>query len=219
MERKYPAQSLIEALPTEIRQAIMSSFTDIASVQKAALSCSTLYYSFKGAESEILARVLSNQVGIDVLPEATATLKSSHLRLSELEGFTSQYLRQRQPPPLSWTFADARLISKIHDYVDFFTRDYVKKALSDRLYEPSAKATPTEINRIQRAFYRFQIYCNMFGPFQNTRNFRVEEQQPLFFTHFSVWENEQLACIHEYLIRVVIPGQSLPKIRARDFAS
>lgn len=57
--------------------------------------------------------------------------------------------------------------------------------------------------RIQRAFYRFEVYCNLF---QNPERFDFREQRDIFFLKFSDWENEQLACMYDYLFRVICPG-------------
>jgi hypothetical protein len=32
------------------------------------------------------------------------------------------------------------------------------------------------------------------------------EQLEEFFMDFAPWENEQLACVHDYLVRVISPG-------------
>jgi hypothetical protein len=35
----------------------------------------------------------------------------------------------------------------------------------------------------------------------------LEEQKYVFFSKLSPWENEQLACVHGYLLRLITPGK------------
>ncbi|KAG4432114.1 hypothetical protein IFR05_012413 [Cadophora sp. M221] len=204
------SKSPIELLPIETQQAILSSLTDIASLQQCALSCPTLYSSYKAAEKIIISQVLFKQIGIGVLPEAVMALSSSRLKFIELESFTSANFQKRQPAPEVYTFKDALLISNFHLIVEFLTRDFVHKALAASPFmEPSGlvvPATPTEIDRIQRAFYMFEIYRNIFTRHYFNRQWRSEAQQGMFFQYFSAWQNEQLACVHDYLVQIVIPG-------------
>lgn len=69
--------------------------------------------------------------------------------------------------------------------------------------------TRQEACRIHRALYRFEIYRNLFcqSP-AKVQSSVYGEQNELFFSHFAPWENEQLGCIHDFLARIVLPGQS-----------
>ena len=55
-------------------------------------------------------------------------------------------------------------------------------------------ATRLERHRIERALYRLDL---------NAQYSVHEEQKDLFFTNFSPGENEQLGCIHDFLVRAV----------------
>lgn len=33
-----------------------------------------------------------------------------------------------------------------------------------------------------------------------------DDQREAYFAYFAPWENEQLACIHDYLLEVITPG-------------
>ncbi|KAL5316917.1 hypothetical protein ACEPPN_015969 [Leptodophora sp. 'Broadleaf-Isolate-01'] len=206
------SKSPIELLPIETQQAILSSLTDIASLQQCALSCPTLYSSYKAAEKIIIAQALSNQIGNGVLPEAVIALSSSRLTFIELESFTATNFQKRQPVPEVYTFTDALLMSQFHSSVDFLTKDFVQKALAaSRFVESVESAVPappttTEIDRIQRAFYMFEIYRNIFTRHYFNRQWGSGAQQGMFFQYFSVWQNEQLACVHDYLVQLIIPA-------------
>ena len=208
-------KSALEVLPIEVKQAIMSTLPDVWSLKSIALTSSPLYRAFTGAEVVITSRVLLNEVELDVLPEAAAALESSRLKpwtRQRIQDFVFQHLHSRGPPPQKWTLSDALLISKLYDHVYYFTADLASKTLvkppiSTYLKSNQAPLSQNEITRIIRAFYRFEIYCNIFRDPKRTIN--VREQRDIFFSNFSPWENEQLACIHDYLFRVVSPGMQL----------
>lgn len=70
---------------------------------------------------------------------------------------------------------------------------------------PSYPPSHAEMNRIERSFLRFELYCNLFAmqsPSQESaERFSQEEQRDIYFKHYVSWENEQLACVHDYLFR------------------
>jgi hypothetical protein len=208
-------KSALEVLPIEVKQAIMSTLPDVWSLKSIALTSSPLYRAFTGAEVLITSRVLLNEVELDVLPEAAAALESSRLKpwtRQRIQDFVFQHLYSRGPPPQKWTLSDALLISKLYDYVHYFAADLASKTLVKPpiltyLKSNQAPLSQNEITRIIRAFYRFEIYCNIFRDPKRTIN--VRKQRDIFFSNFSPWENEQLACIHDYLFQVVSPGIQL----------
>ncbi|KAF2424830.1 hypothetical protein EJ08DRAFT_663853 [Tothia fuscella] len=64
MEAQKPPQlSLIEQLPVELIEIILSALPDLHSLKGAALCCPRLFDVFKGAESTIATKVLTLQLG------------------------------------------------------------------------------------------------------------------------------------------------------------
>jgi hypothetical protein len=192
----------IEQLSIELRQLIMSAITDVQSLKSAALSCPSLYYAFSNAETIITTHMLFNQIGCDVPLEAVAALESSRLRLPTKQGiqdFVVKYLCQRCPSPRSFTLRDALSVGNLHlSLYDFATR-FANACLTK---EPLRSATlttpiPDKRDRINRALYRFEIFCNLF---HKPDIVDLEDQRDLFFSNFSPWENEQLACVHDFLV-------------------
>ncbi len=62
--------------------------------------------------------------------------------------------------------------------------------------------SPTEEGRLLRALYRFQLYCNLFGPGLEGYMFRTacklwfEYHLDMFFCLFKPWEIEEVWCIY-----------------------
>ncbi|TVY73585.1 hypothetical protein LSUE1_G006855 [Lachnellula suecica] len=203
-----PTQSRMERLPVETQQAIMLALPDAESLKSLALSCRSLFGAFKDAELLVTRQVVLNEIASGVLPEAVAVLEASFTTTwdrSSVQGFMSRHFDARITPSRNWTLSDALSVTKIQSHISYFAEDFFLKSSSMQSF--GSHVLPLSENerlRIDRAFYRFEIYCNLFRDFKNPL-FALSEQRVVFFSRFSPWENEQLACVHEYLLRVVSP--------------
>ncbi|KAI1408104.1 hypothetical protein F5Y13DRAFT_114782 [Hypoxylon sp. FL1857] len=195
----------MDQLPLELLQRILTHL-DLQSLRNAALSCRTLLNAFKSAEVLITSEILLRQINYDVLPEAILVHKSWSLgKPSVSKGIAfAENLKRREPAPTKWNLADALPLARFHEKVSYLASQAAYEALEKqpRLLAIGESPTPTceELCRFERALYRFQLYCNVVGP---TFPLTDEELLDMFFEHFATWENEQLACIHEHLVRVV----------------
>lgn len=208
--------SSMECLPVELLREIMAAISDIASLKMAVLSCPALYRAFSGDENAITKHVLENRFGIDTLPEAVAALDSSTLRpdstdpwaREEIVYFVERHLHQRKLPTRPWTLATALPVGRLSFFVRRFAEKFAKAALAK---EPVCRSSLTlltqdELWRIERTFYRFEIYCNLFRESGRGASSVDGEQKPLFLANFSPWENEQLGCVHDFLAKEILPG-------------
>lgn len=66
-----------------------------------------------------------------------------------------------------------------------------------------------EVTRIERSLYRFEIYCNLFRDSAQFTFAPGPEQREAYFSKFSPWENEQLACVQDYLSGAIREGKAL----------
>ena len=222
----------MDRLPTELLLMVLSEIDDVASLQSAFLSSPWVRNPFsnpllnKKLRDEVTFRVLNNEIGSDILPEALLTFLSKPLvraRGDVLSKFLNHAKRTRLAE-LSWSITDALEISRFHIIIDNFSRNYANKVLagaptSDYKVPRITQPTPTETGRIQRAFYRFEIFCNLFPPLSNISYNKMKDEWADFFNRFAPWENEQLACIHDFLVREITPSkiQRTPgKLRADD---
>ena len=191
------------------------------------MSCPLFYRAFVEAETAITTEVLLNQIDVNVLPEAIGASASARLRPHDTDpkfreaivDFASQYLAQRPPLPRSWTLREAFRLARLHFYVDSIAKKLAATALDEPPLNCSKSiATCQEMCRIERALYRFEIYCNCFRESPKTQSSVYGEQKRLFFAHFAPWENEQLGCIHDFLARLVMPGKLPERAQARSEA-
>lgn len=209
--------SRIKLLPTELVQAILSQTSDAFSLISLAQCCSSFHCAFLADQVHILQTVLRNEIAADVLPDALTTFASARL-LHGLELTTSPStpneerdylsdLRQlAELGPASWSIPKALAISELHSNVNFFSSEFASTLEANPFTGITNKCaivlTPKEIGRIQRSFYRFELFCNLF------RNDRMdsEDQRRRFFNNFAPWENEQLASVYEYLFSRLSTG-------------
>lgn len=225
-ETRNPRPSPVEGLSVELVRLVLSALPDVASLRATISSCPVFYSAFLEAEAAITTRVLLKQINASVLPEAIAALESSRLCLNDDEescdegailAFMDQNIRHRPVVPSSWSLLEALRVTQLHGPVGELAVSFVNEAVDKPPLNRSRSLSVAcqEVCRIERALYRFETYCNLFrgslmllgSPVLLMRLRFYREQQRLFFTNFAPWENEQLGCIHDFLVRAVTPGQ------------
>jgi hypothetical protein len=205
----------LQRLPMELKQMILSALSDLSTLKSTVLTCSSFYSAFTIAEVSITTQVLTNQLGIDMLPEVAATLESQTTLCTSqgVHDFCQKHLRCRSTPALHppCSLSEALPIGDLHRCVQTFTDMFVSQALSQPFgpgkldLVPSYPPSHMELARIQRAFYRYEMFCNLSRDFVEGDYSRYQARR-MFLRHFSFWENEQLACVHELLMRLLTPG-------------
>lgn len=217
-----PLNSL-PGLPVEIKEAIFSSLPDIASLIALISTCSCFYYSFLDRESSILTKVLLNQVTPSVMPNAVATFESSEMTPWTKETAENLLMLSTTGEEFSglrrWTLRNALVLSKMHEHVQFFAHRLTVDAL---LLHPvtglpdadQAPVSPSEFRRIQRALYRFEFCCNLYA-FRKKCNGGCSEKFSIHFRKFAPWENEQLACVYDHLIKYASKRTDSPSLHRK----
>ena len=217
---KQPTQRLnllVKSFPTELIQLILCALPDAVTLKAVVLSHPCFYRAFTAAKDLVPLQVLLNQVPSDLLPDALAVLKSSRLKpwsRERVQEFLAHYYEGQSTLLHTWTISDAVPVSALYDDIAFFMADFAAMTLATHpitgLPEDSPSViTSQERSRLGRTFYRFELYCNLFRKYRLSDNrFRPEEQRDIFFDCYSPWENEQLACVHDYLYRRMVTGLS-----------
>ncbi|KAI0137133.1 hypothetical protein BJ170DRAFT_45020 [Xylariales sp. AK1849] len=74
------------------------------------------------------------------------------------------------------------------------------KRAAEKKEETCAPLSNTEMSRLRRAFFRFELYCRVFGFAKgNHPLFTPNDVQPLFFARLKEWEIEEVSCAHSIL--------------------
>ncbi|VUC25572.1 unnamed protein product [Clonostachys rosea] len=202
-------------LPIELRRLILAELDSFSSLASAILTCRALHSAYLLKPSgAITASILVNQVGYDVLPEVTIALASSQLPPHSPEAsdvFITTYLASRTihqiPASLGAYSRLEELNSCVTSLAQWFADDCLGRleTSGDGSSNVAAPPTASEIARIKRALYRFEIFCNLY--------YRKSPSQPVshdslatFCLCFAPWENEQLGAILDFLFRIASPA-------------
>ncbi|KAI1258536.1 hypothetical protein F5Y18DRAFT_345125 [Xylariaceae sp. FL1019] len=196
----------MENLPVELGQRILA-YLDLDTLRNAALSCRRFLEAFTGAQDLIVGEILLREIHPDVLPEALLVNISWNHGAPSVEKaiqFARENIRRREPVSSKWHFIDAFPLVKFHEKVRYLAAQAADDAFRRHprlttMGQPNLPS-PEELRRFERTLYRFQLYCNVIGGFLPDDPNDLED---MFFDHFATWENEQLACIQEHLMRLV----------------
>ena len=230
-----PGRCPLEQLPAELQQMILSALPDVQSLQAAILCCSTIHAAFISAEASVTSRVLLNEIDSDVIPEAFAALRSLYPskpvrpRNPDIYNdvdyqFAEQYLQRRCQRSGPRRISDALRIVKLHDCIRIWAATFADATLKtmreETMYERlepdpydsmQIDATDLEMKRIERAFYRLEIFCNLFRGrllrYGVHMNIVFENVRRAFFLNFAPWENEQMACVMDFVVRIMSQGR------------
>ena len=210
-------------MPLHLLRIVLSDLDCMDSLAAAILSHSSFYVAFSEDSTNIISRILGNQIPVDLLPYSIAVYEATridHCNSDHIMKLLLRFFSEISPPSQDVLRlehlepAAAKVISKTHSIVEHFSHDFVKKTLPLTrnklgLYRPDySQASAGEVFRIRRALYRFQLYCNLQAGGKQ-RDTSSLYQQYFFFGLFSPWVNEQLACIHDYLEQVLSSGTLL----------
>lgn len=113
-----------------------------------------------------------------------------------------------------WSLSEALVLSGVYDDVKFFAMDFASTFGSDStngIPDNDVRApTPSEIDRIERAFYRYELFRNIFSKDEEkpSNYANAQEHRELFLDRFQPWENEQLAPVYEYIFDKLSIGRN-----------
>ncbi|KAK2789105.1 hypothetical protein FQN52_006368 [Onygenales sp. PD_12] len=216
------SRGYFSSLPVEVRYAILCEIPDIQTLHVAVRADATLNSTFLTFRSRIEKRVLLNCLPSKLRPEVVAVMASSHLtpqtwQRKTVDDILDKYFQPRSPEPLGWDPAEQEFISNMHRHVQFFVDDFASSALSVHPVtgEPHTPAplSPNEQYRLAGAFYRFELYCNLFRStighdedYEDPMDVDYMTQWEIFLSKFSLWEIIQLGCVYDYLSEKIDPA-------------
>ena len=194
------------------------------------IRASPQYYSaYLSQRNAILKRVLFDSIHPDVLFDAFSAIDSTKImtsnrkdRAARVRSFLSDYKdnREKWAPPEHLDLESLYRLARLQNHVQHSTEDLCRIATSSHQFPGtqivhSEELSMNESRRFYRAFYRFDIFCNLFRNWKtppddellsNASNrhhenpFQLEplEKSSRFLGLFSPWEVEELACVRDY---------------------
>ena len=226
-------------MPVEAKIEIFTSLPDLWNVNSLCLTSRCFHHAFREGENQVVRTIISRQIDGRYVREILAVAKSSLITpvswsKQGVEQILSDYFNAGpDATSVQWTMSSGRnieILSRVLIPVDTatFANSAYEKILNDEFFvnqpgsEPEDQSvsgfedmnlnmSDAEISRFIRAFWRFELYCNLFR-IQNLEDGSVQErilradQKTLFFDHFAPYENEQLACIDDYFWDQISPA-------------
>lgn len=217
-QNRQSSSSLL-SLPFDMIQAVLCFIPDIPSLRAVISTCTTLHRAFHNVERLVTERVLSNQMGSELLREAYMVLESSRLKSCWSKKAVKDFV-ERQKVIITtdirrpWTLTGGIYVDKIYQHVQYFAADFASSAVSE-VFQLTINAPPppsaSEMHRMKRTFFLFELYCNLFRNYKtpNETRFSPEGQRELFLKQFPPWEVEQLVCVRDYLLRYIADGMPI----------
>jgi hypothetical protein len=215
----------IESIPSELQLAIMSQLPDIKSLRRLSLASPELNRLRIEHQATVLAAILNREIDACVLEQAYWAVRAAQQSFdssnhgSKLRDFMAEFSDDESGPPetKNLPLADLIKISDLHVPVTTLVEDFCAYAFAGPLAPSPGDSKPTKIssmefNRIGRAFYRFELYCNLYKDhpviedetLQDTNrlhfNNRLQIKMDSFklFDSWNAWEVEGVACIRDY---------------------
>ncbi|MCJ1397543.1 hypothetical protein MMC11_000737 [Xylographa trunciseda] len=195
----------MDNLPVDLKLTILKSVDDIVSLLALSRTCRTMYALFDSPRNSMLSSVLEHVLPHEIRYEAIAVIKSAKLvnpAKEDVLRFLEEQLFARSGDA-ALTEVGLPELARQHILVEWFTHDLCATVKARRLLDTGVNIEPfglstTERIRIHRAFYRFQLYCNLFS-ITNPRRLEDYYARDAFFARFPTWEVEEFACIQDYL--------------------
>ena len=223
-----PSMATLERLPTEIQSAILLNIGDIASLESLVCASPRYHSTYLSQRHAILKRVLFNSIHPHVLYDAFFAIDSTkpmtsdrRLRATRVRTFLSDYKDSREnwAPPEHLDLESLSRLARLQNHVQHSTEDLCRVATSSHPFPDiqimhGKELSINERRRLYRAFYRFDIFCNLFRSWkhppddelskslnrQHKKGFELEplEKSSRFLSLFNPWEVEELACVRDY---------------------
>ncbi|KAH8596262.1 hypothetical protein B0O99DRAFT_110493 [Bisporella sp. PMI_857] len=218
-KRKVVTGSSLERLPVEIKVLILQN-ADISTLKALVHASPLLHQAYRDQRRTILSAALTGTIPPGLFFEARFLFKvtnvlSQHIperdaRRSELLAEYHENRRHASYVGEALDFKDLISMANYQLMIEKIASQYCKEMLSEHPVTGAQLASwkpprQTELTRLYRALYRFQLYCIFFQEkistaAPQTRRLSVMALSRLFLSRFEIWEVEELACIGKYIL-------------------
>lgn len=203
----------LEGLPIELLTHVLCKLDNPAALLSAIQASRCLHDVFAVTKRIVLSSVLTHHVGIDLIQAALLAVKPSE----EAKGDLETALGGSAPKVPLLELDQAVAVAKLDAAVEALAQTFVEVAACKKptLSHRPPLPTDTEMHRIKRTFYLFEIFrtwfqasCAQYARSRAKVEARkvLEERMDTFFAALPPWEVEQLGCIHDFLFRQIKPG-------------
>ena len=214
-------QGTFASLPQDVIGIILRHSPDLDTFLTLIATCRAFSEAFKNAPTSLTRSLVAREVG-DLLPQATFVVLARDARphaqspagmAQAMSQLLSRWADESVVFTHRWSLAEGIAAIRLHRIIDDLARRSAAFCLSwlEKLSGRSQEGpSDSELARIKRALYRFEIDCRLLPPVldEETAHPVLEAGQLVYLQQGHPWENEQLASVHESLWRLVAPGTS-----------
>ncbi|ETS87759.1 hypothetical protein PFICI_01587 [Pestalotiopsis fici W106-1] len=197
----------ITDLPIEVMACVLSELDDIRFLS-ATLLTRKHFYNSAAENSKVARNILTRQITSNLLPYSIAVFESSrppqthtNASIEELINLLCHEPEQLVARMRTMHLRDLVHLGHVHDIMHTMSTDFMRQAWS-LLGQDHLILSPVESFRVKRAFYRFELLCNLCHRHPSTIESEIEKRyyptEQLLRKH-SPWENEQLGCIYNFI--------------------
>lgn len=200
-------------IPTEIQALILEQLDNVATLKDVMLTCKALHQTCIRFPL-IKATIWTNKISSDVLPWSIAALTTGRKRRQwfpyvhpwhALKPFLDNRRDFVTSTLSSLPMAAYGELIRLHSVMEWLFAEFIETTVANvdsvdgYSYYNKHPLTPSEKSRVYRAFYRLQVYCNVFRFARE--NDDTAEKLSLFFDCESPWVNEQLVIARQILYK------------------
>jgi len=214
----------LEGLPVELKVLILQS-SDITTLKALVHASPSLHKAYRDQRRAILGKALHGVLPPDLFFEARSLFKVLRLpknldpmvRSDTVARFLMDYKATRNRGSFPYEMLELRTLIPMANYqlmIEALALKYCYAMLSENPVTGKTgadfrKPTGTELKRVHRALYRFDLYCALFHV-QKTwsvenrerwrRTFGLLAISRTFLSAFAIWEVEEMACVGMYIL-------------------
>lgn len=215
---------LVKYLPLHILIEILTWLDTFADIRPAIVSHRIFWEAFKIGTHTIARSIVARQVPPNILPFAAAVIESKRTNPENHTAVENVLLRLKARIHghsfnhgaffSRLTLPECASLSRDLAATEILKHDCIRESLpaftSMFQMEHREEISEQEHFRLNRAFLRYQLMCNLFCVANRAgKPLRGQEIYQRFFSTFSPWVNEQLMCVYVYLERKITDGWCL----------
>lgn len=210
----------IEILPVELKVAILRCSPDLSTLRSLVQSSPTYHEAYLGRRSYILAHVLQNDLEPGALFDACAVYEASLITTAitqskkAVEDWLISYKEKRSKIPDLSSLPEEQIVAMTcyhFSIISPIAPQYCSTVLGHSPLTgeiiPLVEPSHTEMARVQRALYRFDLFGILFPRYHSESisdvpdlpSFSYMDISKKFFGIYHEWEVEEIASISEYL--------------------
>ncbi|KAI9875610.1 MAG: hypothetical protein M1830_008208 [Pleopsidium flavum] len=214
----------LERLSPELQRLVLLQLPSFQSLHSLIQASPQYYQIFAASKERILSAVIKRIIHPDALPDALAAVRASFFEprgpnretaLSFIDSLRHDRKidHSKKLLPLSTSIS----LCQLHRSIEYLVYDFTQRTspvlkqysqslgLTHHSEASEGEGPPLssiEEARLQRAFYRVELYGHLFYTDPGAReSMRALEQAHTFLAEFPPWQIEELACIRDYISR------------------